>query len=760
MKSYFAIIALRCPLLPARRLLRCSPFLCCVMLFFAGPAGADVNIDQAWLNAHGPAPYYLDQAGTTYILGTDITTEGSAIGIIADNVTFDLNGHTITYDNAAPVAVQNGSFENGQTGWDFSQAPNAVVSQGTFVMPVSVYDGNYALKFNLPVSDQQIRSSGTVTLQPNTTYSFSAMFYSPDYPNNTVTLYAQLEGTSVRLEQTGTNWRGFQYTYATYRTGASPETYHIVLGISGASTMAGGTKSYIDDIRIQRYAAHGVVVGPVGWRDFFPDYTRYGWTSGCVVKNGTIVQGPGGATAGSALVVGENDSNHELANLTITAHGANSLNIVGGHGSRIHHNTLFNNVTTIRSRDNYDGTVLSGGGVGTEIYNNTIEGGCQNGIVFSGGNAANPVKVHDNTIALKSKYTNGFAINSYALKYAEIYSNTINCGEGDYAARGIASVGNSENVKIYNNTIKVQELPRNQEYNGGQGGTLSGGYGIQVEESNNIEIYGNDVTAYATLWSAQAMRTNFALTNRNINVHDNIFRAVRNSSSTDEPNLHAASLKIDGGIDTPNLQLIFRNNTLISNDRWLSCSALKNLDLTGNTFAIGDNPVQPFQPLVANRYYANTRDVEPIEQIRFLDNHYSNAAARTAFEGSSIYVKYYVNMGVDPLSSFRASYTYSLTVVDANGAAIPGAAVSIRTNSGSQVFSGTTDAAGKIETVLNQLYNNGGVKTYYNPYTVTVTAPAGTFTQGFSINQPMQVNFTAAYNSEAPAAPQGLRVTR
>ena len=88
-----------------------------------------INIDQAWLDAQGDGPYYLDQQGKTYVLQTDVTTDGTAFAIIAKDVVFDLNGHTITYDNAAPIVIPNGSFEAGTggvaSGWDFTTAPGA-----------------------------------------------------------------------------------------------------------------------------------------------------------------------------------------------------------------------------------------------------------------------------------------------------------------------------------------------------------------------------------------------------------------------------------------------------------------------------------------------------------------------------------------------------------------------------------------------------------------------------------------------------------
>src|SRR4051812_7413864 len=83
-----------------------------------------ISIDAGWLQKNGPGPYVLNQAGATYILEADVVTSGPAFRIVADGVTFDLNGHTITFDNSAPITVPDGGFEAGDLNeWDVSAAP-------------------------------------------------------------------------------------------------------------------------------------------------------------------------------------------------------------------------------------------------------------------------------------------------------------------------------------------------------------------------------------------------------------------------------------------------------------------------------------------------------------------------------------------------------------------------------------------------------------------------------------------------------------
>ena len=89
------------------------------------PSGTGTNIDANWLQQHGPAPYVLNQASATYQLQTDVTTSGTAFVVLNQNITIDLNGHTVTYGDSQPITVTNGGFEQGSgtnvPGWNLSR---------------------------------------------------------------------------------------------------------------------------------------------------------------------------------------------------------------------------------------------------------------------------------------------------------------------------------------------------------------------------------------------------------------------------------------------------------------------------------------------------------------------------------------------------------------------------------------------------------------------------------------------------------------
>lgn len=80
-----------------------------------------ILIDQSWLDSRGGIGY-LDQAGETYVLQSDIVAERSAFAVIANDVTLDLNGHAVTYDTVGRGARRYGIFVGPQD-WAASETP-------------------------------------------------------------------------------------------------------------------------------------------------------------------------------------------------------------------------------------------------------------------------------------------------------------------------------------------------------------------------------------------------------------------------------------------------------------------------------------------------------------------------------------------------------------------------------------------------------------------------------------------------------------
>ncbi|MFA5856488.1 MAG: hypothetical protein WC867_03955 [Candidatus Pacearchaeota archaeon] len=706
----------------------------------------EIHITQEWLNSKGSSPYYLDTAGAKYILETDVTTPGSAFVILANNIDFDLNGHTIIYSDYNPISVENGDFEEcvGRNipGWDFTNAPRANVSKGSFIQPVSVYSGNNSVNFQvIPGIDntQEIKSNFQVNLEANTTYTLSGMLFnyaqgnytcSGDNGNNGIctnnlTIYVGFEGTNIFAGQRGTTWRGFQYRQAEFTTGAIPVSYNIVAGVRDIN---GGIKTngivYIDDIKIQKTKNFGVLISSISWSPkATPDVKRY-TSSGRIenhkVFNGKIVQGRGGSSFSPGINAIYTRSG-EFYNLNITSYGADSyvfiFNIDGPSDNiSIHDNILYSNVKTIASRDNFGGTVLSVDAARyNEIYNNKIIGGPHAGIVVWSGNSSNIVNFYNNSVSTKTYYSNGFAI-VVGSSCKQIYNNKIDCISQDYSCRGLAVGGNNcPGSKVYNNLVEIRELKRNQEYSGC---CLGGGYGIQFEYApSNVDFFNNTIKAYASECEASAFRANPGEGGSfDLDIHDNTFEGIKLGNNSG-PTAH--SIKIDNFNDL-NENISFVNNRIITNSQWILGGNLNGFYLRNNLFEI--NPINlenTFEPLHGS--YWPRDQINSANNIRFIDNRYPNEEARNKFYNSS-FMQNNNNGGYkfDPYSNFYYSWTANISVVDSNSNPISGINVIIKNNLNEEKFNGNTDSNGRIISVLDEFKNHGGNRTYFNNYSVIV----------------------------------------
>lgn len=436
---------------------------------------AEVRITRQWLQRQGAAPYYLSQPGTRYVLETDVVVRGTAFVVIADNVTLDLAGHSVFYDHARPVEVKNGSFETDEA-WDFSAAPGAERFAGEFLKN-QVFDGEYSLKLD---EDGFVESTGSVTLQHNTTYALSAMIQSHGQGTGFVQLVA---GEEVVHEAAwgDENWRGIQHQETVFRTGPDLETCRVRVGVRDASGPC-----FVDDVRICRYQAFGVFAGPQDWApDDCPDTSRYGTGNGfrLIGNGGRICQG---ADAGQKChaVSFRRAADMQIEGVALRVAGPETSCLRVPEDAVIRGCQLTSHTRVNGHRDSLLGAVLEGG---REITGNQVTGGMQTGIKAGKG-----AVVANNRISIRSWYTNGFAINGGH----RIVGNTIDNVSGDFGGRGIApSAGTPDDpALVTGNTIRVCERMRNQEYGGA---VMGGAYGIQIEKTGNIRVTNNTVEARA-----------------------------------------------------------------------------------------------------------------------------------------------------------------------------------------------------------------------------------------------------------------------
>lgn len=521
----------------------------------------------------------LSTPNAAYVLQNNVTSNGTCFTVTESGITLDLNGNTVTYDNAAPVSITNGGFESTLAGtWDTSGSENSTRSPGTY-LESTLYEGSYALRIATPTVNQQAQSVGSFTLQANTTYSISGMVY--NQVSDDVILSIELNGTAIVASLTGRTWRGFQYIYAQFTTDGSLPDYKINLKVTNATGASAGYV-YFDDIRIQQSAHYGV-------------YGAINYKRPPTVTNGTIIQGQAHGDFSHAV---NNDEGitlgGEISHLNINVNGNSSKAITLYYITNmdIHGNTISSTVDTIKSRDNSDGALIhiyypcSNG----SVHDNVINSGIQNGVYAKSDGTNQRIAIYNNNITLQSKYTNDFAIIG---DRSNIYSNVINCGSGNNNCRGILSSG--DGGAIYNNTVSVQHKLNNQEY-GGCGGYA---YGIQLEETaQNIEVFGNTVTANADDCDAVAFRPlGINATGYDGNyVHDNTFSALAVNGSSNI----ASSIMC---METYKEHVTISGNILDTNSNWLRIDGINVDESTlGRSFAMDNNTFKLTTPKSVSYY--------------------------------------------------------------------------------------------------------------------------------------------------------------
>jgi len=679
---------------------------------------------------------YLDQAGMRYEVQQNLSSTGTCLILIADDITVDLNGHTITYDDDDPITIDNGDFEvvdsgdpTHADGWDFTNAPDAERAAGTLVQPVTVGSGSYAIRIPSTAADQYLTTSGTVTLDPNTTYSLSARFRNKE--SNDLDMYVRLAGTGVIAEEVGFSSDGFSWTSTTFTTGDTPEEYQVQVGMSGALLPSGGYV-YIDSVTIQRYRSYGIATGPASLvAEEFPGVTRYGSALRATILSGSIVQGLGGSDYGHGIYA--RDDNLEVADVDITVHGVNANNFRGYYVDNfvLRGSTLRNNSTIVADRHDLDGAAVKmvGSTAGSSIHDNTIIGSPQSGMVINGGESSN--SIYNNTISVRTRYTNGFGIQIRVDSGSLVYNNII---------------GGSKGTQVYDNTISVRDLPRNGEYNGC---VLNGAYGIQLESLDGdagIDIYNNTVTAVADECAAAAFRPVGEDDLENIEVYGNTF--IANRLATAEDDAHAAALRPLRASGTG--QYILTNNIFRTNSQWILGQGMQEWDISGNTFETSGTLDDPFLPLATG----NPNDpANAIVGMRFIDNSYPDSTTHDLFTTSSFqsYHNGYTGGGVDDTSSsFHHAFTLTGTVLDGGGSPVVAASVSIEDTFGSGAFTGTTDAQGEFVAVLNEFTNTGGTVIQFNPYLVTATFGGETATGSVTLTGATTLELTMGADEAAP----------
>lgn len=622
----------------------------------------------------------LDRPGANYVLQNDVTADGTCFAVQADNITLDLNRHTVIYGNGPVITVPNGGFEDGSgsapAAWDLSQAPSAARFQGSFIPP-QVSSGSYSLAVHLPSADQVIKAKSALTLPGKRTFVISAMIYNQVDDGIDFWIEADDAQSGAVLAQSdlkGRTWRGFSFLATAVRT-KSPTQVAIKVGVRGPGLSKPGAL-YIDDVAVRIGPSHGVMAAAC-WAPGINENPCGGSAANLTVKNGSIVQGAGNGSMNDGIrfyQINESDG-LQVFDTTINVHGPSSINIQTQYqrGIAIHDNKLNNNVKVVQNRDSLQGMLvkvyLNPKDQGnTQIFNNVLRGGAQGGILVSGIGG----EIYGNDISQDSLYTNDFSIYAYGGSL-NIYQNVIHPISG----RGIMVTGAAN--KVHDNKIEVRELPQNQEYGGCE---LSGAYGMEVRlpAPSANQIYHNQITAYADQCDGRGLGLRELKEDAGNEIYDNVIRVIRVGNTR----AHAYGVTLvtsQGGA-------ILRGNTIgadSANILWPYEGG--HAIFVADTFVKGSNPDSGYTTFA----FANSKSSA--------GNIVADSTFSAGADRASISMKPVGTGGWAGESALCFGRTLSVQVVDANQHPVPDAQVTILDPSGKALFDRSTDQKGSAEVI-------------------------------------------------------------
>ncbi|WP_152053757.1 PKD domain-containing protein [Tautonia marina] len=681
-----------------------------------------ILIDQAWLAARGDGPYYLDQADTTYVLQTDVTVEGTAFIVLNSNITFDLNGHTITYGNSAPIHVPNAGFEDGSSptdapGWDLSQAPSVLRAPAREGMW-----GTSMLRFEAIQAPETIVSE--VLDLPSAGVEYTAAVSIKGRWGSYVTLSILDAKTGSVLASSRTRADGGRTALATL---VPPTAMSVRLAITAEPPEGESDTIDLDFVEVSRARESGIVATPSTY--YLPSYLQTSHVNNnrtkvrdFTVTNGRIVQGPALGYQGIPLYL-RSSTGATVDNVELRAGGLDTHMIHGqwSTNTTVRNTTIVGSMSRVSNRQAaYAAVNLSAASGILRVENNEVTGSLQMGILISGGSLTEVI-VHDNDIRHDAVATNSYGIVLYnGLRNFEISGNTVIPINGrGILLDGAGGTGVIQNGSIYNNHLEARERP-NLEYSASSMEATAFRMRNYSSQFRNISIHDNMFVGEAgpgLSWAATGARIsasngNGQMTDANIHFNNNTFKAIVTEA---DPSLSRQAWGLTlSGIDA-GTGITFSGNTFESNHIALNIGDNDsydgvNEDITffANTFrTLTEGASMPFASLNVGEMKTSARN------LRFLDNLYADGAPDTVR---------YVGIKTKDLH-FGLSVDFEL--IGPEGDAVADGQVRLYDREQNLIFEGTTDTEGRLASVpvVNEIQR----QTTSDPRDITID-PRGPFT--------------------------------
>jgi hypothetical protein len=251
----------------------------------------------------------------------------------------------------------------------------------------------------------------------------------------------------------------------------------------------------------------------------------------------------------------------------------------------------------------------------------------------------------------------------------------------------------------------VIEKPNNIEYGGCQ---LGGAYAIQFDDNPvQATAYSNHATSDAADCNAAALRITETTSEQKNLSHNNVYAAQRIGHARGK----AYSLAIAGSKGFTSNADSFVADTA---NFFVDWDGGENIFCTSCTLRKGANP----SPNYVTFSFLNGK--MPARNIHFQDTKFENGAAKDSTDMQAINPLQWPAFG-----EYFIDWSYTLKLQDDHGNPVPNVTISVTDATQRTVYEGSTDATGKISTVLNEfrMFNNTfeAAKEMHTPHQVTMS---------------------------------------
>lgn len=668
--------------------------------------GPTMTITPNWLRQHGSGPYVLSQPNTTYVLKTDVTTSGTAFVVLGQNITLNLNGHTVTYGDSTPVALANGGFEQGTgsaiPGWNIAAAPAAALAPNTSFL----FDKQVLRLANFS-SAQTIVSDPIPLSLINHSYKATITPSNADGADGTSVAISVIDTLSGKVLGAGSSrnaQRGFSAVADFTPTTPHPVRLEVIVTPPPGVT----TSIDIDAASLNVSHDYGVIAAGAWSGDApgilnLPASVRASYDAkrsimihraNFTLINGAVVQGQGHGTDSSALFL-EGSNGLTIDHVLTRVTGIDTRNVDAFHAKgdiSITNCTFRDDVPNITNRMGVFATV---GLFDTRgkilIKGNKILGSPQVGIGVDSNNGF-ALAINDNEIRQNSIVADAYGIMLVGVSNFQVNGNAIKpqSGEG-IMVDGFRDL--STNGAIQNNSVIVKEKPNREigtKRTYARALRLRNTDGSARSAQTNLEISRNTFVASCAPGYAQCAYAVWisyinpvgAMDNARISLHNNLIKGI---ADTADPSYRAIALDLDGIDD--NINLIIYENVLESNDASLGVGGyndgnVSGVALIGNTLSkLREGPTRRYSGISAGFWQCQ------ISKVLIFDTISANGATTNVS---------WIGPGAKKI---RLGNLLNVQVKNPNGQAVPGATVEIFDRAKKLLYRGITDPHGNLSKI-------------------------------------------------------------